>query len=90
MTLSILYFVYALIILLLFLIAIINIQPLKLTVRYPSTDSIFFVLLSLSYVAALGRDSASTEKYSYSTAMTLITFSAAFVPIFYITFFISS
>ena len=90
MTLSMMFFVYALIILLIFLIAMINIQPFKITVRYPSTDSIFCVFLSLSYVAALGRDMASTEKYFYNTTMTGIAILSAFVPIFYITYFVCS
>ena len=90
MTLSMMFFVYALIILLIFLIAMINIQPLKSTVRYPSTDSIFFVLLSLSFIAALGRDIANTEKHFYSTIMIVITFASGFVPILYITFLIGS
>ena len=90
MTLSMMFFVYALIVLLIFLIAMINIQPFKITVRYPSTDSIFCVFLSLSYIAVLGRDMASTEKYFYNTTMTGIAMLSAFVPIFYITYFIFS
>ena len=67
----------------------VNIQPFKTTIKYPSTDSIFFILISLSYVAALGGEIASTEKYFYSTTMTAVIFSS-FVPITYITFLISS
>ena len=89
MTLSIMFFVYALIVLIIFLIAMVNIQPFKTTIKYPSTDSIFFILISLSYVAALGGEIASTEKYFYSTTMTAVIFSS-FVPITYITFLISS
>ena len=41
-TLSIMYFIYALILLLIFMIAIINIQPFKkASVHYPSTDPIY-------------------------------------------------
>ena len=90
MTFGMMFFVYALIFLLIFLTAMINIQPLKVTVRYPSTDSIFFILLSLTFLAVIGRDNSGTENYFYSTIMSVITFSAAFVPIFYITFLIIS
>ena len=90
MTLSMMFFVYALIVLLIFLIAMINIQPFKITVRYPSTDSIFYIFLSLSYIAVLGRGIANTEKYFYNTTMTGLALSSAFVPIFYIAYFIFS
>ena len=68
----------------------INIQPSKVTVQYHFNDSIFFVLLCISFLAVLGRDMRSKEDYFYSTAMALTIFLAAFVPIFYIIFLISS
>ena len=90
MTLSIMFFVYALIFLLILLIAMINVQPLKNNVRYPSTDSVFFVLLSLFSIAALGRGITYTEKHFYSTTMIVIIFASGFVPILYITFLIGT
>ena len=90
-TLSVMFFVYSLIVLVILLIAIINIQPYKkVTIHFPPTDLTFFVLLSLLYVIVLGRDVANIQKHSYHTAITLLAFSAAFVPIIYITYLICS
>ena len=93
MTMDMMFFVYTLIVILAFLIAMINIQPYKkvqLAVGYPSTDLTFFVLLSILYVAVLGKDTTSREGYFYSTTMTVIMCLSAFVPIIYILFFIGS
>ena len=89
-TLSVMFFVYSLIVLLILLITIINVQPHKMVaVHYPSTDSIFLVLLSLTYVILLGSDVASLVKSSYITAITLFgLLSSALVPIVYITYLI--
>ena len=83
-------FVYAVLALVVILIAIINVQPFKKTaVRCPSNDPIFLVLLSLSFITNIGRDVTSRENifFHYST---LIMFAlSAVVPIVYIIFFIS-
>ena len=91
MTLSMMSFVYILILILTFMLAIINIQPYKkVAVRYPSTDSTFFALLSFFYIIFIGKDVTNTEIYYYSTTMTVLIFSSAFTPILYILFLISS
>ena len=82
-TLSMISFVYILIILVLSLIAMINIQPFKLNIRYPSTDPTFFILLSLFYTAALGRTIASINNL-YFAMLTSLLFLTALVPLFYI------
>ena len=88
LTLSMMFFAYAVIILVILLIAMVNIQPFKkAAVRYPSTDPIFLVLLSTVYITALARGVADTKHASYYIAMSAITFLSAFVPIFYIIFF---
>ena len=90
-TLSVMFFVYALIVLIILLTITINVQPFKKSaVRYPSTDSTFFVLLSLSYVSVLGMDISSTESQLYNKTLILICLLSAFIPIFYIAFFILS
>ena len=86
-TLSMLSFVYILIILILSMIIMINIQPFKLNIRYPSTDPIFLVLLSLFYTAALGRTIASINSFYFST-LTLLSLLTALIPVFYIAFVI--
>ena len=85
LTLSMIFFVYATIILVVLLIAIINIQPYKKGAsRYPSTDVNFFLLLSLCYVILLGRGVANSESNSFITLILIISFSSAFVPVVYI------
>ncbi len=90
--LSVMYFVYGLIFLLILLIAMINIQPLKkVNLHYPLPDLMFAFLLSFSYVAILGRGLANIEKYFYyHTALTMLAFMTAFVPLLYITYLIGS
>ena len=91
LTLSVMVFVYALIVLIILLTVIINVQPLKKSaVRYPSTDSTFFVLLSLFYASILGMDISGTESNVYNKTMILICLLSAFIPVIYIAFLILS
>ena len=84
------YFVYGVIVIVVFLIAVINIQPFKkIAVRYPSTDTVFYILLSLVCTDLIVREVEETEKYSFSTITQIILFSTAFVPIVYIACLIS-
>ena len=89
-TLSILFFMYASIILVIFLIALVNIQPFK-TVdgRHSSTDAIFSVLLCLCYICILGRDVANTEENKFGTIMVAVAFLTMLVPIVYTILLIS-
>ena len=80
-------FVYILITLVLCLIIMINIQPLKLNIRYPSTDPIFLVLFSLFCTASLGRTIASMNNF-YFTALTILQILTAIIPVSYIAFLI--
>ena len=91
-TLSTMYFVYAPIALLIFLIAMINIQPLKMVnLQYPLADLTFAFLLSFTHIAVLGRAFANIEKYSYfHTALTAIALLSTFVPLLYISYLIGS
>ena len=83
-SLSMMSFVYILLIVLLYLIFSINIQPFKkVAVRYPSTDPTFLILLSIFYIATLGRIIASINNFYFAT-LTALLLAAALVPIFYI------
>ena len=89
LSLSVIFSVYAAIFLAVYLIAIINIQPLKkAAARHPSTDTVFFILVSLYYIAAIGRNFASTQKPAYKQLMLIITFTLAFVSIAYMLYLI--
>ena len=89
-TLSMIYFVYGVIVIVVFLIAVINIQPFKkVAVRYPSTDTVFYILLSLVCTGLIAREVARTEKYVFNTITLIISLSTAFVPIVYIACLIS-
>jgi hypothetical protein len=66
LTLSAVFYVYAIILLVILLIAIINIDPYKKeSVRYPSTDSIFFIFGSLVLTLILGRETVMTAKLKF-------------------------
>ena len=89
LSLSVIFFVYADIFLAGYLIAIINIQPFKKAdARHPSTDTVFFILVSLCYIAVIGRNFASTQKPAYKQLMLIITFTLAFVSIAYMLYLI--
>ena len=85
------FFVYAAIAVAITLIVLVNAQPFKKgVVHYPTTDSIFLILLSLVYVVNIGRDVTSRENSSpYYRALIMLTLLSAVVPLFYIAFFIS-
>ena len=84
LTLSSMFFVYATIILVVYLTAIINIQPFKkVAARYPSTDTVFITLLSFFYVVILGRDIADRQRYFFTTPVFVVFGLSAFVPIIY-------
>ena len=89
-TLSMIFFVFATITLVLVLIILVNVQPFKnAIVRYSSTDSIFLILLSLSFISIIGIDVISTENISLlHTAFTAFVLLSIVVPLFYIASFI--
>ena len=89
-TLSMMFFVYAVITLTVVLLAIINVQPFKKSaIRYPSTDPIFFILLILTFIIFIGVDVTSRENlFFYYGTLTMLIFSVI-IPIIYITFLIT-
>ena len=90
LTLSMMFFVYAAIALVVALIVVINGQPFKkAVVRYPSTDSIFLILLSFVFIAITGWDVASRENPQQFHAAITIALLSVVVPLFYIASFIT-
>ena len=92
LTLSVMYFVYGIIALMILLIAMINIQPLKMVnLQYPLADLMFAFLLSFTHIAVLGRGIATIEiNFYFHTAMTVITVLPTFVALLYISCLIGS
>ena len=89
MTLSMMFFVYGLIALLVFSIVAVNIQPFKnVATNYFITDIVFYILLCLAYVAVTVRDIATTEKFVFNLVTLVFLFLAAFFPIVYIAFLV--
>ena len=90
-TLSVMFFVYSLIILTIFLMAMINFQPCKkAAVRSPSTDPIFIVLLSLCNIVFLARQIAEIEKHYFHMIVLIFGFSSVLIPIFYFIILVTS
>ena len=90
-TLSMMFYVYAVITLTVLLLVIVNVQPFKKSaVRYPSTDPIFLILLSLIFVTNIGRDISTSREnlFFYYSTTTMLGLSVV-VSIVYITFFIT-
>jgi hypothetical protein len=92
LTLSMMFFVYSFIILLILLMAKINIQPLKpINSHYPLIDLIFIFLLGLANIVILGRGAIIIEKFhTYHSIMTIIVFLTTVFPLLYILFLIGS
>ena len=88
-TLSVMYFLYATIIMTMYLIAMINIQPFK-KVAYPLTELFFLIFFSLMYSVIIGRSISGTEHNIYYAAMTLLVLIALIAPLVYISFLICS
>ena len=89
-TLSMMFYVYAVITLTVLLLAIINVQPFKKSaVRYPSTDPIFLILLSLTFVTNMGRDVTSRENLFFHYSIVTMLALSVVVPTTYIVFFIT-
>ena len=90
MTLSMMFFVYGIIAALILSIAAINIQPFKkIASRYPLTETVFYILLILVFIAAIVRDVATTGKF-FSIMFTIVFgFLTAFIPIIYIASLVS-
>ena len=83
-TKSMTFFTYAVIILAIYLITLINLQPFKMTAsRYPSTDTIFYILISLCYIIILGKDVEDRDHTLYSSIAFSALFSSTLVPIVY-------
>ena len=90
MTLSMIFFVYGLIALVVFLIALINIEPFKKVASHsPSTDIVFYTLLCITYIALIARDNVTTQTFVFNVVTLILIFLTAFAPILYIAFLIS-
>ena len=92
-TLSMMYFVYSLITFIILLITVINIQPFKKVAScYPSTDTVFHILLSLVLTGCTAGDIPIRENFASDSILTLTLSSViliAFVPLVYIALLIS-
>ena len=92
LTLSIMFFIYGLIAILILLLVTINFQPLKkVGLQYPLYNLIFLILLCLTHIAILGRELTYIERYfAYHIIPTIIVFSTGIIPIIYISYLIGS
>ena len=93
LTFSFMFFAYGLVTMLILVIAMVNIQPLKMEdSQYPLVDLIFTILLCCTYVAILGRAVGFYERqyhFVYNT-LTMIVFLTMAFPLLYISFLIGS
>ena len=91
LTVSVMSFIYSLLVLIALLIAFINVQPFKKdVVRYPLTDSIFLILFTLFYIAVVGRNSNDIHNSVYHMIITLLMVVLGIAPLIYITCLIGS
>ena len=83
------YFVYALVIVLLLIVLHINIQPFKRTIVswYSSVDPVFLLLIQcIMYTSFIGTNIESMRKHTYLSVMVLLGLLTAAIPIVYIMF----
>ena len=86
LTLSVMYYIYATILLAVMIVTIINVEPFKkVAARHFSTDLTFLSLFSLFYIALIGRQFSAikTNRVTYSI-FGVITVVSGLVPILYI------
>ena len=85
LTLSTMYFIYALLVILLVIILLINFQPYKTSVaHYTTIDVSFLILLSLFYESVLGINISYGRRHLYSFC--ILAFVSSVIPIIYIAF----
>jgi metal-dependent HD superfamily phosphatase/phosphodiesterase len=76
------YFVYAVVAVVTFVILAINLSPFKKSaVQYPSTDSTLMILLCIFFIADIGRDIVSREMHLYYSTMTALAILSAAIPV---------
>ena len=87
-TLTSMYFVYALIILIFLIVLHINVQPFKKTAVawYSSVDPVFLLLICILYISVVGTDTGNMLGHANLSLMIVLVLLTAFVPIAYITF----
>ena len=92
LTLSSMFFIYATILLIIYMIALINIEPYKkIASNYIPTDLIFFYLLSFIYITILGREYSSMGRNMHFHAILMVaSLSVVVIPVIYTTFLIGS
>ena len=84
-TLTSMFFVYAAIACVMWLILLTNVHPFKKDIlHYPSTDSAFLTLMSIFFVSILGVNIASMEKHSYIPVMNVLVMLAPMLTVVYI------
>ena len=89
-TLSMMFFIYGLIALLTLTIATINIQPYKKVASlYSLMDTVFYILLSLVFIAVISRDTTTIGKLFSIILIEIFPLLTTCIPIIYIATFIS-
>ena len=87
-TLTSMYFVYALVIVLLLIVLHINVQPFKRTTVswYSSVDPVFLLLICIMYTSVIGTNIESMQEHTYLSVMVLVGLMTTVIPIVYIMF----
>ena len=87
-TLTSMYFVYALVIVLLLIVLHINVQPFKRTTVswYSSVDPVFLLLICIMYTSVIGTNIESVQEHTYLSVMVLVGLMTTVIPIVYIMF----
>ena len=92
LTLSNIFFVYSIILLTVYMIVIINLQPYKkIASNYIQTDLAFFFLLTFIYITTLGRECSSlVRNVRFHSILVVATLFVAIIPVIYTLFLIGS
>ena len=88
-TLTSMFFVYAIIAFILWLILLVNVNPFKkAVVYYQSTESVFIILISIFYVSILGVNIGSIQGHAFLPIMSVLTMLSPIITITYILYII--
>ena len=87
LTLNAIYFIYALLLIVVVLILFVNFQPHKsLVSHYTTIDITFLILLSLHYTSIIGVNITALKGQQYLYLIFILAFLSGFIPIIYLIF----
>ena len=89
LTLTSMFFIYAILACVLWLMLLVNVNPYKKSVStYQQIDSVFIVFISLYYISSLGINIGSMEQHEYLPVINVIALFSPFATMLYVLYIV--